>query len=138
MSEEKDLSDAVLDILSEVIGLDPNVRQKELLPNLLKNDEFYILFSCNEAGNTDDINYELDYMFRGIYLSRRDAFCEFLKLRIEVLADEYKWNTRGGRANKEIINKYEDICDGFDNYEEAELDSILVKENWKIMSSKIN
>src|SRR5690348_6168195 len=89
-----DISDDVSDILSEIMGLDPDVRQKELLPNLLENDKFYILFKCDEAGNSDDINYELDYMFRGIYLSFRDAYYAFLNLRIEVLSDMYGESTR--------------------------------------------
>ena len=45
----------------------------------------YILFNVNEADNSTDLSYELDYMFKGVYKSYVDAFERFLYMKIDLL-----------------------------------------------------
>lgn len=54
------------------------------LPLLNKKEEFvYLLFNIKEFGKSDDVDYELDYSFRGSYRSEDAALKYFAKIVTE-------------------------------------------------------
>lgn len=100
--------------------------QNEALDELLKNKKFYVLFKVSEAGNSDDINYELDYMFRGIYTSYEAAY----KYAIDEILEQADENDDN--------SKLEQIYDNISNIDREELDEILEDVEWKIIESGLN
>ena len=83
-------------------------------------ESIYLLFDVDAGGNSSDLNYELDYMFRGAYKTRKSALLKFVTFMIEVDEDD-----------EEIYFDNEEL-----NIERTE--AMLEKKNWKIISTEVD
>ena len=91
--------------------------QRKVLP---VRECIYLLFDFNAGSNSSDLNYELDYMFRGAYKTRVSALEKFATFMIEIDED-----------NEEIYFDSEEL-----NVERTE--AMLEKKDWKIMSTTVD
>lgn len=113
--------------------------------------EVFILFKVNEANNSTDLDYELDYMFRGVYKTYEKAYEQFLNSTIELYEmyyrdtlevveednDEKKERKKNSIIYEEKLKKFEEISINIKNYNDEELEDILYREEWKIITAEL-
>ena len=115
--------------------------QKEVVNTLLP--KIYLLFNVDEGYNSQDLAYELDYMFQGAFTSYEQAYKNFLETLIEDLSPvEYNGIMTEEIAEllaeeREKMEKINQIYDNFENISQDELSMLLFAENWKIIETEI-
>lgn len=83
-----------------------------------KGAKVYMLFDASQFGNSDDAAYELDYAFRGLYLTKEAALKAFATTMVEI-----------------DNNLEEDFFDG--DSLAPNVKELLEKYNWKILSDEL-
>ena len=114
--------------------------QKEVVKKLLP--KIFLLFDINEACNSQDLSYEMDYMFHGAFISYEQAYKNFLEtILIDFLPGKYTEYTEENAhivaEEQKKVEELNQIYDNFENISQEKLSELLVAENWKIVETEI-
>ena len=106
-------------------------KQKEAFKNIvdLLNPTYYILFNSEAGYSSNDIHYELEYMYYGIYSSYEEAFKYVFDIEMEYADIEED------DARKEILRNMD--ISNIDDSKIEKSDNFLRDNGWRIINTKL-
>lgn len=105
--------------------LDMDTQRNDIVPKILKGCTLYLLFNTN-VGLATPVDFGIEHMFVGVYLSFHDAFKKFIQI-LPIFFDEEEGD-KIEQIKKWSLN---------DIMSEEEMKEILKTEDWKIISCSI-